>query len=152
MSECALCGGVDAAFSQGIGKVVCRACYERLAPIPASGGPTACPKCRTPAGARYGPDRVCWPCFLARNPHAKRRRKPKPEAWQAFRAEVIEAMIRNGSFHYLGKDHIAGRCPICGDVLGIRFIGHTEEADFVCHGGCDALKVATALLGAEAAA
>ena len=57
--------------------------------------------------------------------------------WIVFRKSVIAKMLRDGAFHYIEHDRLAGGCPVCRrGVLGVRFIGRTPAANFICHSGC----------------
>ena len=85
----------------------------------------------------------CWACMRVPSKRKPKRRDPE---WIGFRKGIIDALLRDGSFFYVDPDRIAGRCPICGDPLHVRFIGRTPAADFVCQRGCDELKI-TAQLG-----
>ncbi len=58
---------------------------------------------------------------------------------------MIDWLIADGAFYYLDRDHVAGRCPCCGAVLAVQFVGSSTEVDLYCHGGCDALDVAASL-------
>jgi hypothetical protein len=60
-------------------------------------------------------------------------------AWSRWRAWVGEAMRRDGSWFPTadGTGRVAGRCPVCGDCMLVRFIGETTEAEFLCDRGCE---------------
>jgi uncharacterized protein (UPF0212 family) len=110
----------------------------RALAVEAAGQP-ACPDCGEPLGARYGPRQVCWPCLGL--PPQRRAMAPEP-TWVAFRHRIIDALE---GFVYVDADLCAGRCPRCGDVLAVWFVGRLPEADLVCLRGCDERDVAAAL-------
>ena len=99
--------------------------------------------------SEYAEGWVCEACYCAAAPPTGwipkpppiRRPRLKDPDWVLFRQNIIARMVRDGAFYYIAHDRIAGRCPICGDVLGVRFIGRTPQAKFVCHDGCDELDI-----------
>jgi hypothetical protein len=101
-----------------------------------------CPGCGEPRGARYGSRGLCWPCLGL---PALRRRKPPEPAWVVFRRKIIDALARDGLFIYIDANQCGGVCPVCDDVLHVRFVGEEAEADLTCLRGCDERKVAAKL-------
>lgn len=76
-----------------------------------------------------------------------RHRTAKPEPIVALAAKVWARLEGHGPVNYIGPRHIAGYCPLCADVLGVRFIpGDPPKVRARCHGGCDALPVCRELL------
>ena len=120
-SVCARCGASrgEVAYSVALGATVCFECFERSAPPPPPSVPASV-KLRAPRAVHL------------------------PE-WVAYRTTVIDAMHRDGCWHYMSADRCAGLCPICDEPLAVRFIGRTPVADFECAGGCDARDVARQL-------
>ncbi len=67
------------------------------------------------------------------------------EAWVTARKAVIDVLARRGVCEYISSDTLAGLCPACGDVLGVRFLGRSTRVELICHGGCPEPDVVAAL-------
>ena len=80
-----------------------------------------------------------------RDADTRRPRRARDPEWIRFRSRIVDALVRDGAFFYIAKDRVAGRCPICEEVLGVRFKGRTPAADLICHAGCPESRVAAAL-------
>jgi hypothetical protein len=84
----------------------------------------------------------------ASDPAVKLRPPKAPKGdpdWVTFRKQVIAALERDGTFRYIAKDRVSGRCPVCEAGLGVHFKGQTPAADFICHAGCEERRVAARL-------
>jgi hypothetical protein len=49
---------------------------------------------------------------------------------------MIDAISRHAIFYYLDQDRCAGRCPRCGGIVGVEFIGRTTDVNLHCQHGC----------------
>jgi hypothetical protein len=116
-----------------LGSGTCAACGQQADELNYSiaAGGVVCERCHCDAAP---PTRARTPRFRSPKP------PPRPE-WVQHRFAIVDALIADGAFFYLGADHVAGRCPRCSMPLGVRFLGRTTDVDVTCHGGCDPVDV-----------
>ena len=134
-----------------LGAAICLQCYEREA----DQRPTAldhlhgCPSCGQPCGARYGQERICWPCFTKRWPALTRRprRRRKPSEFERLFLEIWDRMEADGYAATTGDGPvvIVGYCPRCRSTMVARLLDNPIEIEFECRGGCTPQQVAAQL-------
>ena len=129
-----------------LGCDVCLSCYERESgkrPVPRD-HLHGCPVCGDPQGARYGQERICWPCFITRYELvAERHRKRKPSEFERRFHQVWDWMEMDGYAMTTGDGPvvIVGYCPRCANTMTARFYNHPVDVEFECQGPCTSEQI-----------
>jgi hypothetical protein len=106
---------------------------------------TPCPSCGTLSSENYDGAGQCWTCYVREHPSvAVQPERERIPAWLAFRFAIRDAMRAAGGCNYVDRDTVSGRCPICGDVVGVTFVGREQGCEFHCLRGCDPAAIAAA--------
>jgi hypothetical protein len=151
VGKCALCGDVEHETAQSVAldAEVCLRCYS-AAPRPAPRDHLhGCPSCGDPQGARYGAERVCWPCYGERHRGAVRtpRRRRKPSPFETLFNDVWSWMEADGHASTTGDGPvvIVGYCPRCHETMCARLLDEPVEVMFECRGSCTPAQIAAQL-------
>jgi hypothetical protein len=151
VGQCARCGDTEheTALSLALDAEVCLRCHSAAQTPARPDHLNGCPSCGTPGDARYGAERVCWPCFGERHRGAvrtpRRRRKVYPfeqlfsDVWNWMEADGYAATTGDGPVV------IVGYCPRCHETMAARLLDEPVEVIFECRGSCTPAQIAAQL-------